>query len=296
MTNTPRSENAHHLGMHGYSPSISMKLLIFILSLIIKIFRIDGTGKISNNFIQLLNPYKTLNYKINSNNDNSVELRFRTGHGRLLWRVEEFYIEEPMMVEWLRTFKDDDVFCDIGANVGMYAIPAAINCKFCYAVELDPINLAILKHNIVLNKLFSKILAIPIALGDKTNIQNIFYRDFSVGDALQSVGKKTPFNTVVGKLEHSCSQLVMPLDQIFEMFNLEQPSKIKIDVDGNELSVVKGAIKIISTAREVYFEDSGLKDCLEVLEIFKNLGFKVIKEEIAKNSKVGRNLLFIKEN
>ena len=199
-----------------------------------------------------------------------------------------------MMVAWLQGMTHDDIFLDIGSNVGMYTVPAAIVCKLTYSVELDPINLSILKHNLLLNSIQEKVVVIPLALGNEFSIEDIYYRDFSVGDALQSVGRKSPFNTVMGKSAHVSKQIVLPLDELFKMYQLVQPTKIKIDVDGNELSVVKGATKVIKEAQEVYFEDSGLKDCIEVMEIFEKLGFEIEREEIAKNSKVGRNVLLKK--
>lgn len=292
--NLPRTNDALHLGVHGYTPSYGIKLINIILKLVINIFRINGKGIISNNFIQLLDPKKSISFH-NDSIDKSYDLTFRTGHGRLLWRVNDFYEEEPMMISWLKAMTQDDIFLDIGSNVGMYTVPAAKVAKLTYAVELDPINLSILKHNIVLNSLNDRIIVIPLALGDTFSIQDIYYRDFSVGDALQSVGRKSPFNTVIGKQAHISRQLVLPLDDIFRLFKLAQPSKIKIDVDGNELTVIKGAIDTIKGASEIYFEDSGLRDCLEVMEIFEKLAFKISRVEIAKNSKVGRNILFKKD-
>lgn len=293
IDNLPRTENALHLGIHGYTPKIGIKLINYFLKLFIKILRINGRGLVSNNFIQLLDPKKSVLFSNNAIAKN-FNLTFRTGHGRLLWRVNDFYQEEPMMVAWLQGMTHDDIFLDIGSNVGMYTVPAAIVCKLTYAVELDPINLSILKHNLLLNSIQEKVVVIPLALGNEFSIEDIYYRDFSVGDALQSVGRKSPFNTVMGKSAHISKQIVLPLDELFKMYKLVQPTKIKIDVDGNELSVVKGAINVIKEAQEVYFEDSGLKDCIEVMEIFKRLGFEIEGEEIAKNSKVGRNVLLKK--
>ena len=291
--NLPRTDNALHLGIHGYIPSIGIKLINYLLQLFIKVFRINGRGIVTNNFMQLLDPKKSIVFH-NNVIGKSFNLTFRTGHGRLLWRVNDFYEEEPMMISWLQEMKNNDIFLDIGANVGMYTVPAAIVSKLTYAIELDPINLSILKHNLLLNSLLEKVVVIPLALGNGFSIEDIHYRDFSVGDALQSVGRQSPFNTVVGKSAHISKQLVAPLDELFKIYELAQPTKIKIDVDGNELTVVKGAINVIKNAEEVYFEDSGLKDCIEVMEIFENLGFTISKIEIAKNSKVGRNLLLKK--
>ena len=45
------------------------------------------------------------------------------------------------------------------------------------------------------------------------------------------------------------------LDDVFVQLNLPRPNKIKIDVDGNELTVLQGMKDLIRSANEVYFED-----------------------------------------
>lgn len=54
----------------------------------------------------------------------SGTLRCRGGHGRLRWRMETFFTEEPETILWLDSFSPDAVFWDVGANVGLYGIPA----------------------------------------------------------------------------------------------------------------------------------------------------------------------------
>ena len=43
-----------------------------------------------------------------------------------LWRVQSLESKEPDTLEWISGFKTDDVLLDVGANVGMYTIWAAI--------------------------------------------------------------------------------------------------------------------------------------------------------------------------
>ena len=42
------------------------------------------------------------------------------------WRVESFFEKEPSTVEWLAGFAPGAVLVDVGANVGMYSIWAAV--------------------------------------------------------------------------------------------------------------------------------------------------------------------------
>ena len=99
------------------------------------------------------------------------------------------------MIEWLSGFGKDDVFLDVGANVGIYTVPAATLAGRVIAVELDPSNVGILYENCFLNKLTEKVVIVPLGVGDRNSVELVYYRDFSKGDALQSVARPSPFQT-----------------------------------------------------------------------------------------------------
>jgi len=274
------------LKKHGFVPSVTDKLFILLSKCLIKVLRLNGKTRFSNIFIQILNPICEIKW------DQGKLLRFRTGHGRLFWRVTTFFTEEPMMIAWLRTFRSDDVFLDIGANVGMYTVPGADRANLTYACELDPVNIGLLKENIHLNGLHSKVVILPFAAGEKSKISNIHYRDFSRGDALQSIDRETVLNTIEGPGKHVSMQLCFSLDKIFKDFGLTLPTRIKIDVDGNEMTVFRGATQIILSAHEIYFEDSGLKDCEEIIDQILANGFEVADRETPIGSKSAGNIIF----
>lgn len=277
---------------YGFKPGATERFLNFLIRLFITLFRINGKGYISNLFIQSLNPQATIPF--NSAGQPARTLNFRTGHGRHLWRVKTFFTEEPMMIDWLRTFSADDVFLDIGANVGMYTIPAATVCKQVFSCELDPINIGILKENIHLNNAHAKVVILPFAATDNFELVDIYYRDFSKGDALQSVGRESPFQTIVGAGAHHQRQIGFPVDFIFERFALEAPTKVKIDVDGNERIVFAGAKTTILKAKEIYYEDSGLPESADIVTTILAAGFEIQHMEKTANQKAAKNILFRK--
>jgi len=175
------------------------------------------------------------------------------------------------------------IFLDIGANVGTYTIPACAFVKKCYAVELDFNNLQLLFDNLHMNKLSEKCLILPFPLHENTSVQDIYYRDFSKGDALQSVSRPSPYlSKVIAETNKGfkINQLSFSLDDIFDIFNLELPNKIKIDVDGNEEFVINGGRKVIMQAQEVHYESSGLDDQSDdnIINEFKNNGFEIVKQ------------------
>jgi FkbM family methyltransferase len=283
-----RPKSGKNYPAYGHKKKITEQLLEIFFKILIKIFFINHPNRISNLFLQSLNPLAILKFK-------NHKLKFRTGHGRLLWRVKSFYSEETIMTEWLKNISNKDIFLDIGANIGIYTIPAAVNAKLVYACELDLLNTGILKENIYLNNLNKKIIILPFPALSKNKTSKIFYRDFSKGDALQSINRKTLLNTNLDK-SYSSTSLGFSLDYIFKNLKLKYPTKVKIDVDGNEDEVFKGASNIIFNAREVYFEDSGLKNCEKHIKAFKNNGYRIIRREKPKKAILGENLIFKRIN
>ena len=58
------------------------------------------------------------------------------------------FIKEPITIDWIRSFKKNNIFYDVGANVGMYSIFAAlISDVKVYAFEPESNNFQTLMQN-----------------------------------------------------------------------------------------------------------------------------------------------------
>lgn len=192
--------------------------------------RLNGRNKISNWILEEVNPFILVKSKI----DNTIKFKWITGHNRLLWRAKTFDTEESLMIKWLSKFRRDDIFLDIGANCGIYTLAAACKCNNISAVELDPINIGILKENLVLNNFEEKVLIIPFAAGESNKKELIYFRSCSKSDVFQTIGKPSSLGTRLYEGKHKTTQLLFSLYYIYKEFKLKLPNKIKIDVDGNE--------------------------------------------------------------
>ncbi len=252
---------------YGFKPSFGRRALRIVCSVLIKALNLNGRSTFSNEFMQLLDP------KIDVVLDNQ-KLTFRTGNGRLLWRAKSLLTEEPLMITWIKTMQSNDVVLDVGANVGIYTIPIAKKVQTVYACELDPLNIAILKENMFLNAVTENIVVLPFACGDAAKIVDVKFRDLAYGDALQLIEGGDPQNTRLGQRTHSAKAVQFSLDDIFIKLDLSRPNKIKIDVDGNELTVLQGMKDLIRSANEVYFEDSLSDSCRVVVAFLLDIGFK----------------------
>ena len=164
------------------------------------------------------------------------------------WRYDTFYTKEPETLEWIDTFQDKDIFWDIGANVGVYSIYAAVNKKVkVYAFEPSFVNFYCLSANLVKNNLGEQVSAFPIALSRDTGIFTFNMHSLKVGQALAHFGdsiEKMPF---YGQEKVNFRQSLMGyrVDDFIVNFPASTPNHIKIDVDGIEPDIIKGMLKTL---------------------------------------------------
>lgn len=257
---------------YGYTPTIARRLVRAIARAFIRLFRLNGRSIWSNEVTQCLQPVATTLL-------NGEKFRFRTGNGRLLWRVRTFPYEEPLMTKWISTILQTDVVLDIGANCGLFSVALAKRASLVYACELDPLNVGLIKENAFLNGVHGKVVVLPFACGSDDGVLDVFFRDLTPGDALQSMGRPQILSTRLGQFPHSGPVLMLSLDDLWDRAALQRPTKIKIDVDGNEEMVLKGTRRLCATAKEIYFEDTHSINSEEILGQLFALGFVEVERE-----------------
>lgn len=261
----------------GFKPNSYINLLRTVSKIIIKLLRLNGENRFSNEFIQALNPTA----KAILPNEHEMDLIFRTGHGRLLWRTKSSWAEEALLLKWIDTMPKDACFFDIGSNVGNFGIYAAKKGILTYAFEAELLNVALLYENVFLNGVQNNCVVMPYCLSNNNGIDNIYLKDISKGDALHSVGKPSH---MLG--EQAIKNIkIMPtstfkLDDLIAILNITKPTHIKLDVDGNELQIVEGGIEAFKNASELHVEiDLSNKEHQQVLQILKTIGFTIINQE-----------------
>lgn len=164
------------------------------------------------------------------------------------WRAKTLFKKEPQTIEWITRFESGDIFWDIGANVGVYSIYGAVKKDIkVYAFEPSPFNFHVLSKNIYLNKKSETISAFCLALSERTTIDYLNLKSIGEGAAHTSF-----LNTVNEFGEsfipmYSQSTLGFSVDEFIELFDLQVPNHIKIDVDGAEQFVINGALKTLQS-------------------------------------------------
>ena len=116
----------------------------------------------------------------------------------ITWRVDTLFSTEPETIEWIDSFekKDDLIFWDIGANIGLYSIYNSIKNKSSSTIAFEPStsNLRVLSRNISINKLENLIKIFPIPLTNKENKFLLMKEgEFMEGAALNTFGETFNF-------------------------------------------------------------------------------------------------------
>lgn len=181
---------------------------------------------------------------------NGMSINFDANDELHLLRAQWLNTKEPETLAWIDTFDHGDLFYDIGANVGVFSLYAALHrdCQV-YAFEPEAKNYACLNKNILLNSLGRRVKALNVALHDQTTIEFLNLHDLTSGSALHSVGE--PIDSRGQRFEPKFEQAVLAfsLDDFIRVFSAPVPQHVKIDVDGNELKIIEGALKTLSDHR-----------------------------------------------
>ena len=227
---------------------------------------------------EMLEPHQTVN-------DGTTEVAYATPNVFTKWRVDSLFTKEPDTIEWIRGFQADEVFVDIGANVGMYTIWAAKTRGVrTFAFEPESQNYALLCRNIVLNGLMEYVTAYCLALSDSASYSLLHLSQFQIGGSCHSFGEK-----VDHRLEHRDTLLSQgcvstTLGLLVDKGVVPAPNHIKIDVDGLEHKVLDGCRGVLADPRlkSVLVEiNTNLEQHRKIIADMKSLGFGYSEQQVA---------------
>ncbi len=168
------------------------------------------------------------------------------------YRWQSYNDKEPETLNWIDTWvRDGDTFFDIGANIGVYTIYAALRHPRARVIAFEPeyANLHLLRDNIIENGLQDRIGVYSIALSNCSGISHLYIQDFTPGSALHTESREILSMTftehpVVWR-EGICT---FTLDAFCDATSLH-PNCLKIDVDGTEPKILEGAVRTLSSPR-----------------------------------------------
>jgi|SRR5688572_12724575 len=182
--------------------------------------------------------------------------------------------------------KKNDTVVDIGAHLGRYSLISAKrvdNGGKVISIEANPLVLERLKKNLELNELTNTTSLNYAVFSEKTKIKLFFPKEGL---------KNTIYNTIISERSINSERFVEvnadTLDNILSstQINPDKVKWIKIDVEGAELEVLKGAPNVLSKSKdislliEIHQIGDGQTLYQPIMDLLNNYNFKKEFEKI----------------
>lgn len=179
---------------------------------------------------------------------NGTSMLFDANEELHLLRAEWLASKEPETLEWINGFAPGEVLFDIGANIGVFSIYAALRrgCEV-YAFEPEAKNYACLNRNILLNGLGRRVKALNVGLHDRTGLEFLNLHDLASGAALHALGEPLDWRRKRFEPKFEQAVIAFTLDEFVERFGVPVPHHVKLDVDGNEHRIIRGGRRTLSS-------------------------------------------------
>lgn len=166
---------------------------------------------------------------------------------------------------------DKGIFIDIGANIGKYTVKIGNQLKDrgkVIAIEPQPANFKALEKNVKLNNLKNVYLK-KVACSDSNGFTK-FYIDY-IGDydGRHSLIKNK-------RSRKKIKVRIQKLDFILDELKIKEVDLIKIDVEGAESLVLKGALKTLKNSHpKIIFEAWDENYLNKIKEVLKPFNYKI---------------------
>jgi len=165
----------------------------------------------------------------------------------MTWRVAfTGHYDRPWQRLLLRYIRPGTTVLDVGASLGLWTVPLAKAAREVgarvWAFEPHPQNHPWLERNVALNGLEGTVTIHRCALGD------------AVGEARMGIGETQDFhggNAAINVDPESALGVMVPVKRLDDFAFPASVSAVKIDVEGYEISVLRGAKELIARDRPV---------------------------------------------
>lgn len=186
----------------------------------------------------------------------------------------DVFRHEPLVSSFLAG-KKGAVFVDVGANVGYYSFLLYDNFDTILAVEPHPDNIAIMT-GIEKERNFSKVKICPFAAGDRDRDEVRLYMGSHCGGHTLSAQRSSPASR---NQQRYIKIKMVTLNTLLKSY--ESVDLVKVDVEGAELLVLKGAEDVLGRIKSWIVEVHGSNRKEEVRKWFSDRDYRL--EWIDKN-------------
>jgi len=221
--------------------------------------------KIDDDFDDSIIEQKTVNNKIINyiKNDNVI------GN----WIKNGIYWEYWMLNYFKKYYKPNTNMIDLGANIGTSTLlMSEVLSENCKIYSFEPLYNNILYKNVIDNQLENKVEVYPYALGNNEETVVFENINYNIGINYGAVSvKKKPLSIhslnildIEDKKNYINELQIVPLD----LFEFDNVSLMKIDVEHMEVEVLEGCIDLIQRCKPIIIIESHKSDELINSNVF----------------------------
>lgn len=170
-------------------------------------------------------------------------------------RVVTFASKEPETLEWIDGMERGAVLWDIGANVGLYSCYAArARGLRVFAFEPSVFNLELLARNTFLNQVTDKVTLVPLPLTDRLQVSTLTMSTTDWGGALSTFGEAYGYDGRALAKRFAFATIGVSMQDAAGMLGIPVPDYVKLDVDGIEHLILRGAGGVLARVKSVLVE------------------------------------------
>jgi FkbM family methyltransferase len=169
----------------------------------------------------------------------------------------DFDNEEPETLAWIDAIEAGETLWDVGAATGLLSMYAALKPGVrVFAFEPKATSFGVLIEHLALNKMGEQVFPLCLAFSDSTGLTRLSLTAMAPGSGGNSVsGQPNQFGEF-----HSVFSQGAPayrIDDFRAAFGLPHPDHLKIDVDGVEAAILRGAPETLRLVKSVMIEVEG---------------------------------------
>jgi FkbM family methyltransferase len=198
------------------------------------------------------------------------------------------------MLSLVRLVGSGDVVYDVGGHIGYTALLFAALARQVHVFEPGPNNLPYLYSNVASK---GNILVVESAAGAQAGNSPMLVEDLTGQNntllPTADTFKSTRSNAFIRAKSHWEEVRVTTLDEYARQ--VTSPDVIKIDVEGFEFEVLRGAVDLLGDKRPVFMAEV-TRHHAEIAELMTSLGYGVFSDELVDLGEVittGPNVFFL---
>jgi FkbM family methyltransferase len=159
--------------------------------------------------------------------------------------------KQPATIEWIDRFAPNSLFWDVGANVGVYTLYAALRGDTrVVAFEPAAVNYFLLAANCQANRFDDRVQCLAAGLGRDKGISSLEVSQFTPARSFSFRARSE--RQYVGQQ----AAPVFSIDQLVDEYGLACPNYMKVDVPGMSVEILEGAARTLARPefRELHIE------------------------------------------